>query len=60
MKFWNSGVVWNVASCDAGQPSLSSAAKIEQETSETGETGGIETGHNSETTKMLPITIFLK
>ena len=31
---------------------LSSAAKIEQETSETGETGGIETGHNSETTKM--------
>ena len=20
MKFWNSGVVWNVASCDAGQP----------------------------------------
>ena len=41
-------------------PPLSSAAKIEQETSETGETGGIETGHNSETTKMLPITIFLK
>ena len=37
MKFWNSGVVWNVASCDAGQPpSLSSAAKIQQETSETG------------------------
>ena len=60
MKFWNSGVVWNVASCDAAQPplppSLSSAAKIQQEnylasnTSESSKTS--ETSNTSNTKKL--------